>query len=309
MGRRWCFVVSASKTASASALTASRGYLPLAASPLSITASVPSQTALQRSETSARVGTGFSIMLSTIWVAVMTNRPACLALAMSSFCAKGTRFKPSSTPRSPRATIRAWDLAMMPSMLVKAWGFSILGQILGRLSTGTLRRSMMSMSSCKSCPFCAKETQMYSTGGSNCSKYSASSMSFSVRAAQSISTSGTFTPFLAFSLPPRMTLTFSSVSDNFSTTLTFMRPSSMSKSMPTLAAFTRAFCSIVGFMVILPRRMVSLSSTEMPNSNTSPSTKGTGSPASSPTRNFGPWRSPKTSTFRPISVAYFRMRG
>ena len=44
----------------------------------------------------------------------------CLARWINSFCAKGTRFRPSSTPRSPRATMRAWDLAMMPSMLVKA---------------------------------------------------------------------------------------------------------------------------------------------------------------------------------------------
>mmetsp|Transcript_57395 Transcript_57395/g.136630 ORF Transcript_57395/g.136630 Transcript_57395/m.136630 type:complete len:213 (+) Transcript_57395:724-1362(+) len=145
-----CFTVSASRVADASAKTASQGYLPLAASPDSITASVPSQTALQRSDTSARVGTGASIMLSTIWVAVMTKSPASLALRISNFWAKGTRFSPSSTPRSPLATISACDLAMMPSMLVKAWGFSILGQIFGRFSAGTLRRSMMSMSSCRS---------------------------------------------------------------------------------------------------------------------------------------------------------------
>ena len=43
-----------------------------------------------------------------------------LALRISSFCAKGTRSNSSSTPKSPRATIRAWDLAMMPSMLLRA---------------------------------------------------------------------------------------------------------------------------------------------------------------------------------------------
>ena len=127
-----------------------------------------------------------SHMLSTICVALMTKSPAssqqlaqsanqdsctavpyiragtceALALRMSNFCAKGTLSSSSSTPRSPRATIRAWDLAMMPSMLVRAlkrpqnqvsillhslqnseydmvaWGFSIFGQILGRLSLG-----------------------------------------------------------------------------------------------------------------------------------------------------------------------------
>mmetsp|Transcript_99694 Transcript_99694/g.302694 ORF Transcript_99694/g.302694 Transcript_99694/m.302694 type:complete len:307 (+) Transcript_99694:940-1860(+) len=304
-----CAVVSASSTAAASAFTASHGYLPLAASPLSITASVPSHTAFCRSDTSARVGTGHSIMLSTICVAVMTNRPASLAFLMRSFCAKGTRSTSSSTPRSPRATINASDLAMMPSMFVSACGFSIFGQILGLFSCGMLSRSMMSISSCKSWPFCANDTQMYSHGGSSCSRYSASSMSFSVSAAQSISTSGTFTPLRAFSFPPRTTLTFSSVSDTFSTTLTFMRPSSISRSMPGLAAKTSALCSTVDFMVMRPGLMWSLSSLQMPNSRISPSMSGTGSPASSATRNLGPWRSPKTSTFLPSSLAYLRMRG
>ena len=55
-------------------------------------------------------------------------------------------------------------------------------------------------------------------------------------------------------------LALSSVSLSFSTTFTFMMPSSSSKSMPTLEAAIRAFCSMVGFMVILPSRMLSLSS-------------------------------------------------
>mmetsp|Transcript_47425 Transcript_47425/g.146659 ORF Transcript_47425/g.146659 Transcript_47425/m.146659 type:complete len:321 (-) Transcript_47425:99-1061(-) len=304
-----CITDSASRTAEASAITASTGYFPDAASPLSMTASVPSQTALARSETSERVGTGASIMLSTICVAVITKSPACLDLVISSFCANGTRLTSSSTPRSPRATIRAWDLAIMPSMFVSAWGFSILGQILGRLSAGIFSLSMMSMSSCKSWPFCAKETQMYSQGGSSCNRNSASSMSFSVSAAQSISTSGTFTPLRAFSLPPRMTLTLSSVSESFSTTFTFIRPSSIRRSMPGLAAFTRARCSTVDFIVMRPGLMASLSSRQMPNSRRSPSTRGTGSPASSATRNLGPWRSPRHSTFLPSSSAHLRISG
>mmetsp|Transcript_53721 Transcript_53721/g.129395 ORF Transcript_53721/g.129395 Transcript_53721/m.129395 type:complete len:352 (-) Transcript_53721:544-1599(-) len=290
-------------------MTDSTGYLPLAASPLSITASEPSQIAFCRSAISARVGTGCSIMLSTICVAVMTKRPASLARLISSFCAKGTRSTSSSTPRSPLATISAWDFAMMPSMFVSAWGFSILGQIFGLFSGGTFRRSMMSISSCKSWPFCAKDTQMYSQGGSSCSKNSASSMSFSVSAAQSISTSGTFTPLRAFSFPPRVTTTLSSFSDTFSVTLTSMRPSSMSRQVPAWQARMRAFCSMVGCMVMRPGLMESSSSLEIPNSSTSPSTKGTGSLLSSPTRNFGPCKSPSTSTFLPSSLAYLRMRG
>jgi len=115
-----CFTDSASRVAEASAMTDSIGYLPDAASPLNITASVPSKTALAKSATSALVGTGCSIILSTICVAVMTKRPACFARWIRSFCAKGVRYTPSSTPKSPRATIKAWDFSMMPSMLVKA---------------------------------------------------------------------------------------------------------------------------------------------------------------------------------------------
>mmetsp|Transcript_59733 Transcript_59733/g.139766 ORF Transcript_59733/g.139766 Transcript_59733/m.139766 type:complete len:347 (-) Transcript_59733:627-1667(-) len=286
--RRRCFTDSASRAAEASAMTASHGKSPLAASPESITASAPSQTALQTSLTSARVGTGFLIILSTTCVALMTKRPACFARAMSSFCAKGTRFRPSSTPRSPRATMRAWDFAMMPSMFVKACGFSIFGQIFGRRSGGMFSRSIMSMSSCKSCPFWTKDTQMYSIGGSSCKRYSASSMSFAVNAAQSISRSGTLTPLRAFNFPPRVTSTFNSVDEIFSVTFTSIKPSSMSRIVPTLHASTKAFCSLVGFMVIRPGLIVSLSSLQMPNSKMSPFLRSTGSAASSPTRNLGP---------------------
>ena len=57
------------------ARTARRGYFPTAVSPESITAEVPSNTAFATSEISARVGVGFSIMDSSIWVAVMTILP------------------------------------------------------------------------------------------------------------------------------------------------------------------------------------------------------------------------------------------
>ena len=65
---------SAVQTASAEiSTTVSSGYLPAAVSALSITASVPSSTALATSDTSARVGTGLWIIDSIICVAVMTN--------------------------------------------------------------------------------------------------------------------------------------------------------------------------------------------------------------------------------------------
>src|SRR5882762_8395045 len=53
--------------------TASTGYAPVAVSADSITASVPSSTALATSLTSARVGCGETIMLSSIWVATIAR--------------------------------------------------------------------------------------------------------------------------------------------------------------------------------------------------------------------------------------------
>ena len=55
--------------------TTSAGSWPMAVSAESMTASVPSNTALATSETSARVGVGAVIMLSSIWVAVITGIP------------------------------------------------------------------------------------------------------------------------------------------------------------------------------------------------------------------------------------------
>ena len=55
--------------------TASTGYWPAALSADSITASAPSKTAVATSETSARVGTGEVIMLSSICVATTTGLP------------------------------------------------------------------------------------------------------------------------------------------------------------------------------------------------------------------------------------------
>ena len=88
--------------------TVSTGYLPLAVSAESITASVPSSTALATSDTSARVGTGLAIIDSIICVAVMVSLLCSRAMRIMRFCSAGTEASPTSTARSPRAT-------MMPS--------------------------------------------------------------------------------------------------------------------------------------------------------------------------------------------------
>src|SRR5207247_4468420 len=76
---------SAVSTIRAIVRTASTGYRPAAVSADSITASVPSSTALATSEASALVGRGFSVMDSNICVAVITITRRALAVRMIRF--------------------------------------------------------------------------------------------------------------------------------------------------------------------------------------------------------------------------------
>ena len=73
----------------AMASTARTGYCPTAVSAESITASLPSMTALATSVTSARVGRGEAVIDSSISVAVMEMPPAALVAAMISFWRRG----------------------------------------------------------------------------------------------------------------------------------------------------------------------------------------------------------------------------
>ena len=77
----WMMVVKSLSCSTASAMrfivsTASIGYSPAADSADSMTASAPSKTAVATSDTSARVGTGAVIMLSSICVATTTGLPS-----------------------------------------------------------------------------------------------------------------------------------------------------------------------------------------------------------------------------------------
>ena len=105
--------------------TASTGYCPAADSADSITASAPSKMAVATSDTSARVGTGLVIIDSSIWVATTTGLPAPRDARVICFCRPGTFSTGSSTPRSPRATIRASVISRIPARCSIAWGFSI----------------------------------------------------------------------------------------------------------------------------------------------------------------------------------------
>ncbi len=81
---------SASRQIAAMASTARTGYFPMAVSAESITASLPSMTALATSVTSARVGRGEEVIDSSISVAVIEMPPTALVAAMISFWTRGS---------------------------------------------------------------------------------------------------------------------------------------------------------------------------------------------------------------------------
>ena len=125
--------------------TVSSGYLPTAVSALSMTASVPSSTALATSLTSARVGTGLVIMLSIIWVAVIATLSISRAILIMRFCSAGTAALPTSTAKSPRAT-------MMPSEARKIsskWGIASKRSILAIKPGLCLNGSAATLHNCR----------------------------------------------------------------------------------------------------------------------------------------------------------------
>ena len=105
------------------------GYLPVAVSPLSITASTCSNTALATSVTSARVGIGLSIIDSSRWVATITGLPATTQRRTMSRWATGSSSNSTSTPRSPRATMTPSAASMISSRLSRPSWFSTLAMI------------------------------------------------------------------------------------------------------------------------------------------------------------------------------------
>ncbi|GBE46445.1 hypothetical protein BMS3Bbin11_01546 [bacterium BMS3Bbin11] len=111
------------------ALIALTGNFPTAVSADSITASVPSSTALATSVTSARVGICLSIIDSSICVAVMTTRSRLRPWEIIFFCTAVISASPISTPRSPRATINTSDASVISSMTSMASARSILETI------------------------------------------------------------------------------------------------------------------------------------------------------------------------------------
>mmetsp|Transcript_12972 Transcript_12972/g.45038 ORF Transcript_12972/g.45038 Transcript_12972/m.45038 type:complete len:388 (-) Transcript_12972:477-1640(-) len=137
---------SASSHIPAMVCTASSGYAPAAVSPLSMTQSVPSSTALATSVASARVGLGAAIMLSSICVAVMTGFAARLHLRIIIFCTQKILLSAISIPRSPRATITPSARSRMASKFTSPSWFSTLATTRMLLPSSPSTERMRSMS-------------------------------------------------------------------------------------------------------------------------------------------------------------------
>ena len=118
----------------------SGGSAPIAVSPESMTALVPSNTAFATSDASALVGLGDITMDSSICVAVITGSPLAMHWRMMLFCSTGTFWMGNSTPRSPRATMMAPDASMMLSRFSTAPLVSILETMSGPSGGGFVPR-------------------------------------------------------------------------------------------------------------------------------------------------------------------------
>mmetsp|Transcript_15742 Transcript_15742/g.61482 ORF Transcript_15742/g.61482 Transcript_15742/m.61482 type:complete len:215 (-) Transcript_15742:524-1168(-) len=212
--------VSASRQISAIMATASRGYLPLAVSPLSITQSEPSSTAFATSETSARVGRGLTVIDSSICVAQITGLAAMLHLEIIIFCARNTFCAAISMPRSPRATMMPSDSSRISSKFLTPSWFSILEMILMCLpfSPSTARTSRTSEA------LRMKDAKTMSTFCSTPNRRSL--LSFSDTAGRSTLTLGRLTPLWLPSIPELTTFVLTKFSPS-SVTSREMRPSSM----------------------------------------------------------------------------------
>mmetsp|Transcript_1245 Transcript_1245/g.4884 ORF Transcript_1245/g.4884 Transcript_1245/m.4884 type:complete len:235 (+) Transcript_1245:785-1489(+) len=196
-------------------VTASRGNFPAADSPESITASVPSRTALATSAASARVGRGFLIMDSSIWVAVMAVLPAWLQAAIIIFWARKTFSVGISIPRSPRATMMPSARARISGKLSRPSWFSILAMIRMPAPAWPRASRMTSMSE----PFLTKEAAMKSTPWGT-AKFTRSSSSLAVMVGRSTMTPGRFMFLRSPSSASLRTVTMTPSSRISSTTIT-----------------------------------------------------------------------------------------
>ena len=210
----------------------STGYFPIEVSPESITASAPSITELATSLTSARDGVRPSIIDSIICVAIITGIRAALALRTKFFWIKGTPSAGTSTPKSPRATIKPLLWSIISSMFSSACGFSIF-EIIG--ISKELYFLMSFLMASKSSLLRTKDSANQSTCCSIANI--ASFTSFSVKAGNDTSVFGRLTPLFDFNGPPWTTDAITSDLPSVDATSKINFPSSNKICSPTLTSF------------------------------------------------------------------------
>ena len=205
--------------------TAATGYAPLAVSPDSITASVPSKIALATSVASARVGRGLRIIESSICVAVMTGFRCSWHAAMMRFCASGISSTGRRTPRSPRATMMPSATRAMPAALASPSSSSIFAITCMRDPRSKRRVRTSITSSGRRTNEAATKSMSILAAKARCSA------SRSVTAGSFVGTPGTLTFLWLPSSPPERT-TQRARPPSTAVTSRSMRPSAISRCRP-----------------------------------------------------------------------------
>ncbi len=206
------------------------------------------------------------------------------------FCRPGTFSSGISTPRSPRATMKASATSMISSSREIACGFSIL-------ASTSARPPATFLTSATSSARCTKETAIQSTPAS--SPASRSMRSFGVIEATGISVSGRLTPLRFETRPPmstKATARFGDASVICRRTL----PSSISTTWPSCSA-----CKISGCGKCT--RVASPGVVSESKMKLSPRFNSTAPSLKRPMRSFGPCRSSRIAIGRPNSCSSERM--
>ncbi len=253
-------------------------------------ASAPSNTAVATSETSARVGKGDRIIDSNICVATTTGLPSRRAERLMRFCRPGTFSSGTSTPRSPRATMRASETSITSSSRAIACGFSIL-------AITSARPCVSFFTSTTSSGRCTKEIATQSTPSASAASRSARSLL--VIDVMGMSVSGRLTPLRLDSRPATST-TARELSGVASTTCNRTLPSSIRIVSSTLRAARISGCG-------RRTRVASPGVGSESKTKLSPLRKCAEPSAKAPMRSFGPWRSTSTPMARPNSTSISRI--
>ena len=190
---------------------------------------MPSSTAFATSDTSARVGTGLVIIDSIIWVAVIVTLFFSRASRIMRFCSAGTAASPTSTARSPRATMIPSDASRISSSAWIASARSIFAISIDLPPAARMSSRAMYMSA----PLFGNDTARKSAF--IVAAVRMSSMSLPVSAGAVSPPPCRLMPLLFDSSPPCRTIVWISRPSTRTASST-MRPSSSSRTSPTFTS-------------------------------------------------------------------------